>query len=295
MSRILILGKDGMLGHDLRKAFAGEDFVALGTQDLDITQKDAVFACLMSIQPDIVINAAGYTDVDGSETESEKADLVNGYAAGIVAKASREIAATLVHFSTDYVFDGEKPEGYREEDKTSPINAYGNSKELGEKLVLEEMEYEAYPNQPAGKYFLIRTSWLFGLHGDNFVNKMLKLAQKQQQKRKLEKKIDVVSDQFGKPTYALDLAQQVKWLVESKEYPSGIYHITNEGATSWYEFAGRIFDLKKLPIDVVPCSSATYAARAKRPAYSSLINTKLPPLRSWQEALQEYLASGDNG
>ncbi len=286
MPRVLIIGKNGMLGHDLQKVFAQEDFVALGRADLDITQKDAVFERLMTIQPDIVINAAGYTDVDGAETEQDQADLINGYAAGILAKASREIAATFVHFSTDYVFDGNKVEGYREEDKTCPINAYGSSKELGEKLILEEMEMESYPNQPAGKYFLIRTSWLFGLHGHNFVDTMLQLAAKQ----KRPKKITVVNDQFGKPTYTLDLAHQIKWLVESKEYPSGMYHITNEGVVSRSDFAKTIFNLKQLPVNVVPCSSSEYATITKRPAHSALINTKLPPLRPWQEALQEYLA-----
>ncbi len=281
-----------MLGHDLQKVFAQEDFVALSSKELDVTQKDAVFERLMTIQPNIVINAAGYTDVDGAETEQDKADLVNGYAAGILAKASREIGATLVHFSTDYVFDGKKTQGYVEEDKTSPINAYGNSKELGEKLILEEMEYESYPNQSAGKYFLIRTSWLFGLNGDNFVNTMLKLAAKQKRKRGGE--ITVVNDQVGKPTYTHDLAHQIKWLVESKEYPSGIYHITNEGTTSWYEFAKAIFGLKNLPMDVIPCSSAKYAAMAKRPAHSALINTKLPQLRPWQDALLEYLTLYEN-
>lgn len=340
--RILILGKDGMLGNALQTIFSDCDFVALNSKDLDITKKDDVFTHFMTIQPDVVINAAAYTDVDGAESAPDIVDIINGYAVGVLAKASREINAVFVHFSTDYVFDGQKRQGYKEDDKTAPINAYGRSKELGEKLVLEEMELQSWPNQVAGKYFLIRTSWLFGGHGENFVNTMLKTAQNilkkcsssvgpsrsgteiaratperervglvspvselkinaTEERSKLKKNnvekclpIEIVNDQFGKPTYALDLARQVRWLLESKEYPSGIYHIVNENVTNWCDFAKTIFNLAKLPVDVLPCSSARYALAAKRPEYSALVNTKLPPLRSWQEALEDYLGTIDN-
>lgn len=282
--RTLILGKHGLLGHELQKVFANEDFIALDSKQLDITDEEKVVETFMTIQPDVVINATGYTNVDLAEKEGEKANAVNGYAVGILAKACREIDATFVHFSTDYVFEGDKPQGYSEDDPTHPLNAYGLSKELGEKLLIEEMELEQIPDETPGKYFLIRTSWLFAHGGKNFVDTMLKMAES-------TNPLKVVKDQHGKPTYALDLAKQVKWLLESHEYPYGIYHITNEESTTWYEFAKAIFDLKGLQVDVVPCTSEEYVRPAKRPAYSNLINTKLPPLRPWKEALKDYLST----
>lgn len=300
--RILILGKDGMLGKDLVRAFGKEDLIALGFADLDITDRNAVFEKFMTIQPDVVINATGYTNVDLAEKEEIKADEVNGLSVGVLAQAAREIDATLVHFSSDYVFDGQKVKGYKEEDKTNPINAYGRGKELGEKLLIEEMEllyaeddqipegFAAEDLPEGGKYFLIRTSWLFGKHGKNFVDTMLKLGSEQLKAGAKAKPLKVVNDQHGKPTYTVDLAEQVKWLVESHEYPSGIYHITNEKETTWFDFAKKIFDLANMPVNVVPCSSAEYVRPAARPTYSGLINNKLPPLRPWDEALKDYIA-----
>lgn len=281
--RVLILGKNGMLGHDLLKVFSKDDVIALGSADLDVTDQERVFEDFMTIQPDVVINATGYTNVDLAEKESEKANEVNGYAVGILAKASREVGATLVHFSTDYVFDGQKAAGYKEEDKTHPVNVYGFSKDLGEKLLVDEMESQEDMYEPEGKYFLIRTSWLFGKHGKNFVDTMIRLGKEQ-------KELKVVDDQHGKPTYTLDLARQVKFLLDTREYPSGIYHITNEDETTWYDYAKAIFELYKSKVNVLPCTSQEYSRPAKRPQYSSLVNTKLPPLRPWKEALAEYLS-----
>ena len=280
--RYLILGKDGMLGHDLEHVFGNEDFVAYGLNDLDITDHDAVSAKLMTVEPDVVINATGYTNVDLAEKEEEKANKINGYGVGLLAKTCREIEATLVHFSTDYVFNGQKKAGYKEEDVTGPVNAYGRSKALGEKLLTDEMDKMEELSQKEGNYFLIRTSWLVGHHGKNFVNTILETAKK-------KKKVEVVNDQFGKPTFTLDLCRQVKWLLNSKEYPSGIYHITNEGVTSWYDFAREIFKLAGVSANVVACASEDFPRPAVRPQYSALINSKLPPLRPWNEALKEYL------
>ena len=282
--RVLILGKNGMLGHDLLKVFSKDDVIALGSSDLDVTDQEAVFEQFMTIQPDVVINATGYTNVDLAEKEEDMCNEINGYAVGVLAKASREIGAILVHFSTDYVFDGTKATGYREEDMTSAINTYGRSKELGEKLLVEEMELQQDMYEPEGKYFLIRTSWLFGKHGKNFVDTMIKLSQD-------NKELKVVNDQHGKPTYTLDLARQVKFLLDTKEYPSGIYHITNEEETTWFDYAKAIFDVYKTKIDVVPCTSKEFVRPAARPQFSALVNTKLPPLRPWKEALAEYLNS----
>jgi dTDP-4-dehydrorhamnose reductase len=282
--RYLIFGKDGMLGRDLIHTFGREDLFAFGIEDVDITNANAVNEKLITVQPNVVINATGYTNVDFSEVEQEKANQINGYAVGNLAKCCRDIDATLVHFSSDYVFNGENKKGYGEDDATDPVNAYGLSKARGEKLLTEEMELINDTSQKEGSYFIIRTSWLYGRHGKNFVDTMLSMAKKR-------RKIEVVNDQFGKPTYTVDLCRQVKWLIESKEYPSGIYHITNDEVTCWYDFAKEIFKVSKIKVDVFPCSSNTLKREAKRPRYSSLINSKLPPLRTWHEALREYLTN----
>jgi|WetSurMetagenome_2_1015567.scaffolds.fasta_scaffold206466_2 dTDP-4-dehydrorhamnose reductase len=279
--RYLILGKDGMLGHDLVHVFGDQDFIAYGKKDLNILDREGIAEALTTIQPDVVLNATGYTDVDLAEKEEEKANGINGYAVGILAKVCREYDTTLVHFSTDYVFNGTKRGGYNEEDAFSPINAYGRSKALGEKLLLDEMELLDDKLPKDGKYFIIRTSWLYGHHGKNFAATIVESARK--------KLLKIVNDQNGKPTFTLDLCRQVKWLLETKEYPSGIYHITNEGVTSWFEFAREILRLARVSANVVPCSSDEVPRAATRPQYSALNNTKLPPLRSWKEALKEYL------
>lgn len=280
--RILILGKDGMLGHDLEATFRNDDYIAFGLNDLDVTNKEQVFEKFMTVQPDVVINATGYTNVDLAEAEEEKANLVNGYAVGILARACREVGATFVHFSTDYVFPGLKKHGYGEEDALEPVNAYGRSKALGEKLLVEEMELMDSEDQQEGNYFLIRTSWLYGAHGKNFVDTMLDLG-------KQKKELKVVSDQHGRPTFSLDLCQQVKWLINTNDYPSGIYHVTNEGTTTWHDLAVEIFRLAAMRVNVLACTSSEYPRPAKRPEFSALINNKLPPLRPWKEALKDYI------
>jgi dTDP-4-dehydrorhamnose reductase len=282
--RILILGNKGMLGRDMETEFHGEDFIGLDKDDLDITEREAVFETFTNIQPDVVINCTGYTNVDKAEDEEDLANQINGYGVGILASACREFDATLVHFSTDYVFNGEKNTGYSEDEAPSPLNAYGRSKALGESLLHDEMEMLDEINPIEGRYFLIRTSWLYGKHGKNFVETMLELGQSR-------KELKVVDDQFGKPTFTVDLCKQVKWLVTSLEYPSGIYHITNEDTSSWHEFANEIFSLTDVAVNVVACSSEEFPRPAKRPKYSALLNNKLPPLRSWKEALKDYITN----
>jgi dTDP-4-dehydrorhamnose reductase len=280
--RILILGKDGMLGHDLEATFRNDDYIAFGRGDLDVTNKEMVFEKFMTVQPDVVINATGYTNVDLAESEEEKANLINGYAVGVLARACREVGATLVHFSSDYVFPGLKKHGYGEEDTLQPLNAYGRSKALGEKLLIEEMELMDGEMQQEGHYFLIRTSWLYGAHGKNFVDTMLDLGRQ-------KKELKVVQDQHGRPTFSLDLCQQVKWLINTHDYPSGIYHVTNDSTTTWHDFAVEIFRLAGMRLNVVACTSSEFPRPAQRPEYSALINNKLPPLRPWKEALRDYL------
>jgi len=258
--KTLIIGSNGMLGSDLCKVFP--DAVKLTHHDLDITDREQVIESILKIKPDVVINAAAYTNVDGCEDNKELAFQVNGYGPGYIAEACARVGATLVHFSTDYVFDGSKKE-YVESDIPNPINVYGHSKLLGEKKIIENMD----------DYRIVRISWLFGIHGKNFVETMLKLS------REMDT-VKVVNDQFGKPTYTMDLASKVKEIIELEP---GIYHITNDGICSWYEFASSIID------NVIPCTSEEFPRKAKRPKYSVLVNTKTEPMRHWREALKTYL------
>jgi dTDP-4-dehydrorhamnose reductase len=258
--KTLIIGSSGMLGSDLCKTFP--DAVKLTHHDLDITDREQVIESILKIKPDVVINAAAYTNVDGCEDNKELAFQVNGYGPGYIAEACARAGAKLVHFSTDYVFNGSKKE-YVESDIPDPINVYGDSKLLGEKKIIENMD----------DYRIVRISWLFGIHGKNFVETMLKLSGEIDT-------VKVVNDQFGKPTYTMDLASKVKEIIELEP---GIYHITNDGICSWYEFASSIID------NVIPCTSEEFPRKAKRPKYSVLVNTKTEPMRHWREALKDYL------
>ena len=257
---ILIFGANGMLGRDLAAAFP--DARLCDHKDLDITDEAAVRAYILAVKPDLVINAAAYTNVDGCEDEPKTAFAVNGDAPGYIAAACREAGARLVHYSTDYVFDGSKTE-YVESDESNPINVYGASKLRGEQNIAKNMD----------DYRIVRTSWLFGRHGKNFVETIRHLSQTNETVR-------VVTDQVGKPTYTADLARKT---TEIAECPPGVYHVTNDGVCSWYEFA------RAFAPNVVPCSSDEFPRKAKRPAYSVLVNTKTSPMRPWKEALEDYL------
>ena len=263
--KTLILGANGMLGYDLQKIFP--DAVARG-RDLDITDEALVSTSIQELNPDLVINVAAYTDVDGCEDNPEIAFRVNGKALEYIAKACSKTEATLVHYSTDYIFDGSK-EGCVESGQPSPINAYGESKLLGETNVMKNMD----------DYRIIRTSWLFGVHGKNFVETMLHLSGEMDT-------VKVVNDQFGKPTYTADLARKTAEIVG---LAPGIYHITNAGICSWYEFAAAVID------NVSPCSSDDFVRKAKRPRYSVLTNTKTTPMRHWSDALKEYIEMREKG
>jgi len=258
--KTLILGADGMLGFDLCKVFP--DSVKLTHKDIDITDREQVLETIRKINPNLVINAAAYTDVDGCEDKQELALQVNGYGPGYIAEACNEINATLVQFSTDYVFDGSKNE-YIESDTPDPINVYGHSKLLGEQKIAENLD----------DYRIIRISWLFGTHGKNFVETILRLSGEIAQVR-------VINDQFGKPTYTVDLANKI---MEIAELEAGIYHVTNEGICSWYEFASAVIS------NTVPCTSEEFPRKARRPKYSVLANTKTRPMRHWEEALKDYM------
>lgn len=316
---ILLLGKNGMLGRtieeklEIRQPEVGPplaeispacpvgrnfEFISWGRDDLDITDKKSVQEKIIALNPAVVINATGYTNVDGAETEKEKAFSVNAEGVGNIVEACTKCGAMLFHFSTDYVFDGTQENGYREDDSehVAPLNIYGASKLAGEENVKCQMSplRQGFEGQANVKCFLIRTSWLYGRGGKNFVDTLITRAQAGQTEFK------VVNDQFGKPTYTHDLADTVLWMIENEEkLNSGIYHATNETKNSrgisWYEFAQEIFACaNKLGVishkpKVVPCTTAEFSRPARRPTYSALTNTCLSPLRAWHQALHEYL------
>lgn len=257
---MVIFGAFGMLGHALQKTFP--DASALNHKEGDITDESRVTSLINTLQPSVVINAAAYTNVDSCEDEPEIAFLVNGKALEYLAVACSDVGAILVHFSTDYIFDGTY-DGYKETDMPHPINVYGASKLLGERKIMQNLE----------NYRIIRTSWMFGPNGHNFVDTILRLS-------KQMKEVRVINDQIGKPTYTNDLASKTREIIDL--HP-GIYHITNEGVCSWYEFAKEIIP------NAVPCSSDELERKARRPENSVLINTKTTLLRHWRESLNEYL------
>lgn len=266
-----------MLGHELAAAFADQNPILWDSADLDITDEKQVAEKLAELKPTLILNAAAYTDVDCAEKNQDLANAVNGYGVGYLAKAAKELGAILVHYSTDYVFDGQSESGYKEDDLPNPLGVYGASKLLGEEQVQQNGEM----------FYIIRSAWLFGEYGGkNFVKRILTKAQNQ-------RKLKVVNDHFGKPTYAKDLAVRTRAIIDGQK-PCGIYHVTNEtpaAGISWYDLAKKAIELKGLKTKVVPCSSFEFPQPAPRPKYGMLINTKLEPMRSWEEALEEYLAS----
>lgn len=275
--KILITGARGMLGQDLCSILSEEhELVKYDVKELDITDAKMVNKVVGKLKPDAIINCAAFTDVDGCE-EKEKRTLarkVNGYGPGNLAKISAKLKIPFFHYSTDYIFNGKKKAGYKENyNKIDPINAYGETKALGEKLIKKNCQ----------KYYILRTAWLYGKNGKNFVDTMLQLAQKNDN-------LKVVNDQHGKPTFTLDLAKRTKEILDKKLKP-GIYHVTNEGEATWFDFANEIFRIKNIKIKVEPCKTSEFPRPAKRPEFSALINTKLPPMRKWQEALAEYLGN----
>ncbi|MDX9893272.1 MAG: dTDP-4-dehydrorhamnose reductase [Patescibacteria group bacterium] len=276
--KVLILGANGMLGHDLSRVFANQNPFLWDQTDLDITDQIAVEKKLADLHPTVIINAAAYTNVDGAETDAQAAFKINADAVGYLAQTAQTLGAILVHFSTEYVFDGKNKTGYREDSQIGPLNVYGHSKVSGEELLIKNCEM----------YYLIRSSWLYGHspqigkpRGLNFVETMLKLAAE-------GRPLKVVNDQFGSPTYTVDLALQTRNIIEQFK-PCGIYHVTNSGVCSWYDFAAEVFKLKGLAVDLQPIKSQDYPLATSRPQYSILLNTKLDPLRSWNDALKDYL------
>lgn len=273
--KLLITGAGGMLGHDVEMAArnAGHQVVACARADLDITDAEAVRERLERSEPAVVINCAAWTDVDGAEENEEAATQINGVGAGILAAESARIGAEIVHISTDYVFDGSKRIPYLEDDPTNPISAYGRSKLAGELAVAEANK----------RHFIVRTSWLFGVSGPNFVETMLRLANDHGE-------VLVVHDQVGSPTYTWHLAHGLMRLIEGAAY--GIHHLTAAGTCSWFEFAREIFDQAGVECRVLSATTEMLGRPAARPAYSVMRSGRNSPitLPSWQDGLAGYLA-----
>jgi dTDP-4-dehydrorhamnose reductase len=279
--RILVTGARGQLGTDLAAALAGRDVLALGHDRLDVTDPDAVGRVLDEARPAAVLNTAAVVRVDDVEADPRPAFLANAVAVHHLARACARRATRLVHFSTDYVFGGRGPGPHAEDAPPAPLSAYGTSKLAGEHMVLAA--------SPA--HLVVRSAGLYGIAGSsgkggNFVETMLRLARD-------GKPIRVVDDQVLTPTYTADLAAAVVRLLDA-DPPGGIYHLTNGGACSWFEFARRIFELCGLQPDLAPTTSAAFGAPARRPPNSVLADTRtaalgLPPLRPWPAALAAYL------
>lgn len=286
--KILIIGAKGMLGQELINAFrdkgdetGGAEIIAWDREEVDITDEFGSAQKIKDLKPEIIINAAAYNAVDKCE-EAEGfliAKKVNGEAPGYLAKIAKELGVIFIHYSTDYVFAGDKKEGYREDDTPNPISKYGESKLLGEENVKKFGE----------RYYILRTCKLFGRPAiseaakKSFVDIMLNLAGKQDT-------IEAVDEEYASPTYVLDLAERTRE-VAGGGYPWGVYHVTNSGACTWYEFAKEIFKIKNIKINLVSVSGDKFPRPASRPKFSMLLNTKLPPMRSWQEALKNYLTN----
>jgi dTDP-4-dehydrorhamnose reductase len=275
--KVLVTGANGQLGYDVikRLEFEGVEFLGTDRSTLDITNEEQVNRVISGFNPDVVIHCAAYTAVDKAEDEKELCYSVNVLGAKYVAEACKKTKAKMVYISTDYVFDGEGDKPFKVTDKPNPINYYGKTKYEGELEVQNFLD----------KYFIVRISWVFGSNGNNFVKTMLRLG-------KVRDEISVVADQVGSPTYTPDLAKLLVEMVKTDKY--GVYHATNEGYCSWYEFACEVFKQAGMDVKVNPIKTEEYPTRAMRPKNSRLDKTKnndskITYLRSWQEALNTMI------
>ncbi len=266
--KVLVTGANGMLGQDLCPILEdnGYEVVETDVNTLDITNLEQVKAVLNNEKPDFVVHCAAYTNVDKAEEDLKTAELINVTGTENVAETCGKLGITLVYISTDYVFDGTKNSPYTPEDMPNPINNYGVTKYEGEEAVRSLCE----------KYYIARTSWLYGHHGKNFVETMLKLADNHE--------VRVVDDQVGCPTWTVELANGIVKLLDK---PYGTYHVCGSGSTSWYGFAKEIYTQSNLDVNLQPCTTAAFPRPAKRPSYSVMDNKGI--CRNWQAALKDYL------
>jgi dTDP-4-dehydrorhamnose reductase len=256
--KVVVTGIKGQLGYDLVKQLTARNHQVYGIDrnDLDITNEKAVKAYFEEVKPDALLHCAAYTNVDAAEEDKETAYNVNALGPKYLAQAASKVGAKMVYVSTDYVFDGTAAEPYEVDHPTHPLGVYGETKFAGEEFVKEYLD----------RYFIVRTAWVFGINGNNFVKTMLRLAEDRDE-------LGVVHDQVGSPTYTVDLARFMIDLVESDKY--GVYHATNEGVCSWYEFAVEIFNQRGVNVKVNPLTSEQFPRPAARPKYSVLSKKKL--------------------
>jgi dTDP-4-dehydrorhamnose reductase len=286
MARTLIIGSNGQAGQELVRLLPSDLTLALSRAQLDLADPAQIYDAIRQYQPTLIINAAAYTAVDRAETETELAHAINAIAPQTMAEAAQSIGAAIIHLSTDYVFDGQKNTPYLETDPTDPVSFYGRSKLAGERGV-----------QQCDRHLILRTSWVYGVYGkNNFVKTMLRLGNDREQLR-------VVVDQTGSPTWARHIATTIVELMpklQQQEIASGIYHVTNSGVASWYDFAIAIFDQARslgwqLKVqDIIPISTAEYPTAAQRPAYSVLACQKISGILGkhpthWQQGLRQML------
>lgn len=278
--KILITGANGQLGQSLQQGDIAKNYELLTTdvRELDITNNNSVKAFFQKNKVDYCINTAAFTAVDLAETKQEKASLLNQEAVKSLATSCQQHHVHFFHISTDFVFDGQKATPYTEEDKTSPLGVYGATKLAGEIAALESCENTT----------LLRTSWLYSAFGKNFVKTMLRLAEERDA-------LGVVVDQVGTPTYAHDLADVIFQLIALENTPSGIFHFSNQGVASWYDFAHAVFELTNTSISLNPISTKDFPTPAQRPAFSVLDKSKINKaiegyaIRHWREALAECI------
>ena len=275
ISKLLITGAQGQLGQALQTQFIDAEVIAWDIQDLDICQLEHVRKGLKQLRPDIVINAAAFTQVDQAETQQEEAYRGNALGPRNLAFATNEIDIPLVHFSTDYVFDGRQSRPYHEFDRPNPLSIYGQSKLAG--------EVEVQKGNP--RHFIVRTAWLYHRVGKNFPQTILRLANQGQ--------VRVVNDQFGSPTYCPHLAQAVSRLLETDVY--GTYHMAGSGGASWYDFTKALYKAHGINTAVVPITTAEYPLPAPRPGYAVLASLQDPSMSGlppWEDGVRDFAARG---
>lgn len=275
---VLVTGASGQLGQALQFLAGNYPEIAFhfaNSTTANITDKTQLQLLFSQIQPDYCINAAAYTAVDKAESEAQKAHEINVVGARNVAEICQEFHTTLLHVSTDFVFDGQQKTPYKESDNTSPQGVYGLSKRQGEEAIVAVLK----------EHFIIRTSWLYSRFGNNFMKTMLKFGSERPS-------MNVVDDQIGTPTHAVDLAKALLAIIQSGKKAYGIYHFSNEGATSWYGFAKTIFEINKINIELNPIPTSAYPTPAKRPEYSVLDKSKIKEafgieIMDWEESLKK--------
>lgn len=278
--KILVTGANGQLGkciYDVAKGYPEYNFHFKSSKDLDITDNEGLQKLFIEEKYDYCINCAAYTAVDKAESNKEAAFLVNAEAVKFLAEVCKKTETTFIHISTDFVFDGTKTSPYTETDTPNPINVYGESKLKGEEYIQEILS----------EYFIIRTSWVYSEYGNNFVKTILRLAKEREE-------LSVVDDQMGSPTCAGDLANVILKIIETRSVNYGLYHYSNEGEISWFDFAKEIFKVKAMTVKVKPISSDAYLTPARRPKFSILKKSKVQEnlridLINWNESLKNTL------